>query len=132
MARVTIRRGPPAVAMTAAWLIAAAVFGAQLAASDTTTGHAISLALSLLALAGAYRAYRSNTIVATDEGLVVRRFARTFRWPWSEVREIGAAERINGFRGKGKLIEIRTDQRDLRLLDVLLKRRPTSLHMSCT
>lgn len=117
------QRSAPARLFAGLWVVAALVFGGQLFADDSVAGHLLSAALVALSLAGAVRAWRMNTLVASPENLTVRRFDRTLRLPWTAVRSVEAVGHVNGFRGAGLTLQI-TDATGPRKLREFFQRSP--------
>ena len=105
------------------WLLVAAIILSQLIQQDSPGGHVLSAVLLAASLLGMARAWRMNTIMATRDGLKVRRFNRTWRLPWTEVRGVAAVEHVNGFRGAGLTIQV-TDASGPRKLREFFRRSP--------
>jgi hypothetical protein len=117
------QRSGAARVLAALWLGVALVFLSQLVQSDSVGGHAFTAVLLAASLVGVVRAWRMNTVIAMPDRLVVRRFDRTWRVRWSEIRSIEAVDHVNGFRGPGLTLQI-TDASRPRKLREFFHRSP--------
>jgi hypothetical protein len=89
-----------------AWVLMSLVFFTQVVAPE---GLIVRLFVTILFVSCVFlscRAFRMGTIVAWDEGMIVRAFYRTRHLPWSRIAEFRAERRTGGHGQPGEVLAI--------------------------